>query len=156
MRILLENNLKPKQTIEFHWYAAEEFGLLGSQEIAVNYKRQKKDVVGMLQLDMIGYLANKDAPHIGLEIGRHVNSDINGLLHKLITEYAEAPLQDKSTNGGSDHASWAKVGYPAAYLQEAETNPNYHTDQDTIDTIDFDYLSKFVKLALAFATELSS
>ena len=35
-------------TIEFHWYAAEEAGLLGSQAIFQNYKTAGKNVVAML------------------------------------------------------------------------------------------------------------
>jgi leucyl aminopeptidase len=106
LRILLKNNFKPKRTIEFHWYAAEEFGLLGSQDIAVKYKEQKKDDVGMLQLDMIGYVANKDAPHIGLESSSYVNNDIKELLRQLIKDYAEIPLQEVDSKASSDHASW--------------------------------------------------
>ena len=43
-------------TIEFHWYAAEEAGLLGSQAIFTNYKNAGKNVVAMLQQDMTGYI----------------------------------------------------------------------------------------------------
>jgi leucyl aminopeptidase len=37
--------------IEFHWYAAEEGGLLGSQDIAAAYEKEGVDVRGMLQMD---------------------------------------------------------------------------------------------------------
>ena len=42
-------------TIEFHWYSAEEGGLLGSQAIFKEYERQGRDVKAMLQQDMTGY-----------------------------------------------------------------------------------------------------
>ena len=44
-------------TIEFHWYSAEEGGLLGSQAIFSEYSRQGRDVRAMLQQDMTGYVA---------------------------------------------------------------------------------------------------
>lgn len=43
-------------TIEFHWYSAEEGGLLGSQAIFSAYERQGRDVKAMLQQDMTGYV----------------------------------------------------------------------------------------------------
>lgn len=43
-------------TIEFHWYSAEEGGLLGSQAVFSQYKRDGRDVKAMLQQDMTGYV----------------------------------------------------------------------------------------------------
>ena len=61
LRVLLQSKdvIKGKadNTIEFHWYSAEEGGLLGSQAIFSNYSRQKRDVRAMLQQDMTGYVA---------------------------------------------------------------------------------------------------
>lgn len=48
------NNLL-ENTIEFHWYAAEEGGLRGSQDIFTQYKNAGRDIWAMLQQDMVGY-----------------------------------------------------------------------------------------------------
>lgn len=45
-----------QNTIEFHWYSAEEGGLLGSQAIFRSYEKQGRDVKAMLQQDMTGYV----------------------------------------------------------------------------------------------------
>lgn len=42
-------------TVEFHFYSAEEGGLLGSQAIFKKYSSENKKVVAMLQQDMTGY-----------------------------------------------------------------------------------------------------
>jgi leucyl aminopeptidase len=47
-------NFKPTRPVEFHWYSAEELGLLGSQPVAASYKKSGKKIVGMLQNDMTG------------------------------------------------------------------------------------------------------
>jgi leucyl aminopeptidase len=47
---------KATNTIEFHWYSAEEGGLLGSQAIFKQYEAQRRDVKAMLQQDMTGYV----------------------------------------------------------------------------------------------------
>lgn len=43
-------------TLEFHWYSAEEGGLLGSQAIFQQYAKDGRDVKAMLQQDMTGYV----------------------------------------------------------------------------------------------------
>lgn len=43
-------------TVEFHWYAAEEAGLLGSKAIFSEYNKQNRNVKAMLQQDMTGYI----------------------------------------------------------------------------------------------------
>ena len=59
LRVLLKSEAIIKgnasNTIEFHWYSAEEGGLLGSQAIFQAYASQKKDIKAMLQQDMTGY-----------------------------------------------------------------------------------------------------
>lgn len=40
--------------VEFHWYSAEEGGLLGSQAIAKRYESDGAKVKGMIQMDMTG------------------------------------------------------------------------------------------------------
>ena len=47
---------KAQNTIEFHWYSAEEGGLLGSQAIFSEYEKEGRDVKAMLQQDMTGYV----------------------------------------------------------------------------------------------------
>lgn len=34
-------------------------------------------------------------------------------------------------------------------------NPNIHSENDTIETLDFDYMLEFAKVAAAFVTELA-
>lgn len=59
LRVLLsDKNVvagKAQNTIEFHWYSAEEAGLLGSQAIFSEYEAQGRDVKAMLQQDMTGF-----------------------------------------------------------------------------------------------------
>lgn len=53
---LKETKTQLEQTLEFHWYSAEEGGLLGSQAIFHQYERTGRDVVAMLQQDMTGFV----------------------------------------------------------------------------------------------------
>lgn len=49
-RVLVEGNFTPQRPVEFHWYSAEEGGLLGSQDIALEYEKEGRDVIAMLQV----------------------------------------------------------------------------------------------------------
>lgn len=152
--IALYSNYVPTKTVEFHAYAAEEMGLLGSRAIASEYKRNNKKVFGMMQLDMTGYNPNS-TNKIGV-ITNGVDAQLTEFSRKLITEYAKIGYINRTLFGGSsDHASWRSAGYRAIFPFEAVTNPHIHTVRDTIDKLDFKNAIEWVKLAVSFIVELS-
>ncbi|KAG6822782.1 hypothetical protein H0H92_012618, partial [Tricholoma furcatifolium] len=53
-RVLLANGFKPTTPVEFHWYAAEEPGSLGSQAVAQSYKDASKQVKAMMPFVLTG------------------------------------------------------------------------------------------------------
>lgn len=76
-------------TVEFHWYSAEEGGMLGSQQIFSKYKDHKRDVKAMLQQDMTGY--TQGALNAGREeaIGvmvDYVDQGLTTFMKNVITE----------------------------------------------------------------------
>lgn len=84
-RILLQSDLiaqgNATNTLEFHWYSAEEGGLLGSQAIFKQYEEQHRDVKAMLQQDMTGYTADTIAAGKPVSVG-------------VITDYVDIGLTD--------------------------------------------------------------
>ena len=55
LRILAAAKYTPQNTLEFHFYAGEEGGMLGSKEVFESYKADKKNVLAMVNTDMAGY-----------------------------------------------------------------------------------------------------
>jgi len=150
---LLESGFIPKKTIEFHWYAAEEVGLRGSQDIAEAYLEQGVDVVSMLNFDVVGY-------HTGTNriAFRHdyTDSDLNTFISLVVEEYLDFTLTDGECGYAcSDHASWNRFGFPAAFFKESVSFPDMHTDRDTFNRVDFVQIREFVKLALGYLIELA-
>jgi bacterial leucyl aminopeptidase len=144
----------PKKTIEWHVYAAEELGLLGSREIANEYKSNGAKVFAMMQLDMTGYNPSQ-INKIGL-VTNGVDPNLNVFIRKLVNEYLKIGFVDRTLFGGSsDHASWRSAGYSACFPFEARTNPHIHTARDTIDKLDFKNGIEWVKLGVSFLVELS-
>jgi len=148
------SNFVPKKTVEWHAYAAEEMGLLGSRAIASAYKTQNKKVMGMVQFDMTGY-APRDKNPIGV-ITNGVDPALTELTRKLITEYGKIGFINRTLFGGtSDHASWRSAGYRAAFPFEAVTNPHIHTARDTMAQLNFKNGIDWVKLGVSFIVECS-
>jgi leucyl aminopeptidase len=160
IRILMQNNFKPKRTIQFMGYAAEEVGLLGSKDIANSYKNKGLKVLGVMQLDMTlnKGTANKDI----VMMADYTNGAQNEFIGKLIDEYVKVPWgYSRCGYGCSDHASWTAAGFPASIPFEStmeDINRKIHTAQDTLQSAggDAKHAAKFAKLATAFVVELAN
>ena len=93
LRVLLESEAIMKgnasNTVEFHWYSAEEGGLLGSQAIFSAYEKEGRDVKAMLQQDMTGYthktIEAGEPESVGV-ITDFVNPALTEFIKKIITQ----------------------------------------------------------------------
>ncbi|KAJ3286123.1 hypothetical protein HDU79_006733 [Rhizoclosmatium sp. JEL0117] len=159
LRILIESKFIPSRPIEFHFYSAEEAGLLGSQKVAASYKQRQIDVAGVYHADETGYTPKGKVPVIGVSQD-YVDEELEGFLVVLLKEYVKGVDIVKTECGYacSDHASWTEAGYAATYLFDTrmEDGPEFvHGSGDTVSKISFEHMSRFVKLGLAFAVEMS-
>ncbi len=160
IRILMESNFKPKRTIQFMGYAAEEVGLLGSKEIASSYKARSARVIGVMQLDMTLRKGTPDKDIVMM--ADYTNNAQNEFIGRLIDEYVKVPWgYSRCGYGCSDHASWTANGFPASIPFEStmeDINRNIHTAKDTLESAggDAKHASKFAKLATAFVVELAN
>ncbi|KAG0255046.1 Leucine aminopeptidase 1 [Mortierella polycephala] len=156
-RALVNTGFRPHRPVEFHWYSAEEAGLLGSQDVAKSYERKSVDVLAMIQNDMTGYVGTKFPESYGIVVD-HVDDELTELVRVYAREYGDIPIREtKCGYACSDHASWAKAGYRSAFAIEgdfSDSSPYIHTSDDTVEHINFDHMKQFAKLALGFAVEL--
>lgn len=162
IRVALASGWKPKRTIKFMGYAAEEVGLRGSKAIANSFQAAGKNVVGVLQLDMTNYKSGS-VPDMQL-ITDYSSTELKTFFTSLFDTYL-APLGiTRSTYtcgyGCSDHASWTAAGYPSAMFFEAGDsagyNPKIHTANDTLANMGSSAANsvKFAKFGLAFLGEV--
>ncbi|WRT64463.1 uncharacterized protein IL334_001395 [Kwoniella shivajii] len=169
-RVLAGRGYQPAHgPVEFHWYSAEEAGLLGSQEIVAYKKGMNANVGAMIEFDMTAFVARNTTPHIVL-LENDADDKLTNWVIKLAEEYVDLPV-NVSTLGpgaGSDYMSWTKGGYPSAFAAEGdpqagglpgEFDKYVHTARDTIDVDDdtgyfsLEHMLEFSKLAVAFAVE---
>ncbi|XPS92192.1 Bacterial leucyl aminopeptidase [Ascochyta lentis] len=161
LRVLLtDEKVKSGQapnTIEFHWYAAEEGGLLESQAVFTDYKNKGRVVKAMLQQDMTGYVKPGITESVGV-ITDYVDVGLSTFIKKVITAYCTIPyVETKCGYACSDHASASKAGYPSAFVIESameNTSKYIHTAQDTLSTVSFSHMLEHAKMTVGLAYEL--
>ncbi|KAF2149950.1 Zn-dependent exopeptidase [Myriangium duriaei CBS 260.36] len=165
LRVLLEDDKivqgKQENTIEFHWYSAEEGGLLGSQAIFQSYEKAGRKVRAMLQQDMTGFVQKTidagEPESVGV-ITDFVDPGLTSFIKKVITSYCDIPyIETKCGYACSDHASASKAGYPSAFVIESDfkySDNKIHTTEDKIEYLSFDHMLQHARLTLGLAYEL--
>lgn len=154
-RILMQQNIQLDRTLEIHGYAAEELGLIGSQEIARTYRERDADVLAMMQLDMSLYKPT-GAPDMIYFVTSNTSPGFNFQLEQLADLYTgvrvgRGPLL---RGGRSDHISWSLQGFATAFPFEDPKayNSQIHTAKDTIENSgQFGQAAAFAKLAVAYS-----
>ncbi|ORX40633.1 hypothetical protein BD324DRAFT_611586 [Kockovaella imperatae] len=160
-RALATANFTPSRPVEFHFYSAEEGGLLGSQAVAKDYEDRGVKVRGMMHMDMTAWV-KKGTEEVAAIMEDNTDPALTDFVEALIVEYLSIPAaRTKCGYACSDHASFTKAGYQAACASEStfdNINHNIHSTQDTIDhpEFSFSHMKEFSKLAVAFAVELGS
>ena len=159
IRVLMNNSYQPQKTLKFMAYAAEEVGLLGSKEIAADYKNRNVNVVGVMQLDMTNFKGDESLDIVLMK--DFTNQEQNKFIGSIIDHYVPGINWgfDKCGYGCSDHASWHTQGFPASMPFEATMktmNHRIHTSDDTLAQSgnSASHALKFAKMAIGYVVEL--
>ncbi|KAG5921183.1 hypothetical protein E4U53_003826 [Claviceps sorghi] len=173
-RVLADSGFVPLNgPVEFHWYAAEEGGLLGSQAVARDKKESGARIGAMLNLDMTAFVARNATETVGL-VQTQADAPLTQRATDLANEYLSIPakIYKMQSDAGSDYMSFTKLGYPATFATEGdpsaaagsmgEFDPYVHAVNDRLDiddetrTFSFDHMARFSELSIAFAIEQAS
>ncbi|KAI9832713.1 MAG: Leucine aminopeptidase 1 [Phylliscum demangeonii] len=186
LRVLLRSDKirkgEAENTVEFHWYSAEEGGLLGSQAIFSAYEQAGREVVAMLQQDMTGYVQKTLDAGLQESVGvieDFVDLALTDFVKTIITTVSPDPDPDPDPDpataaellycdipyvttrcgyGCSDHASAYKAGYPSAFVIESDfrfSDDHIHTTDDVLAYLSFDHMLQHAKLTLGLVYELA-
>jgi hypothetical protein len=143
--------MQPDRTVLFALWDAEEIGLVGSERYAQEAKARGDQIIAAINLDMIGW--NSGDP--GMLVASYDPWGGSWLEDRLLqlAPALELPLDAMPyAMGRSDHVSFATKGYESVMLIEHygnDFNPYYHSSDDTIENIDFDYMTAITRLAAA-------
>lgn len=158
IRVLVAKNFRPRRSLKFMAYAAEEVGLVGSKAIAADFQARAVNVVGVLQLDMTNYKSTDSTFDISI-INDFTNAAQNQFVRELIWNY-QPSLTIADANCGyscSDHASWTNKGFPASFPFEPRSNPTIHTTGDTLAQSgnNAGHAVKYSRIAVSYIGELA-
>ena len=148
-------------TIVYALWDEEEQGLLGSNYYAQQAKINNESILGVINLEMLGYDSDNDT-----KFDIHSNSDPNSLLLKdsliSIINSQGLSLMPHIINPGSpasDHSSFWNQNYGAVVFGESffggDGNPAYHQANDRINLFNIPYFKELSKLSVAILASLA-
>lgn len=132
-------------SIEFVGFTAEELGCLGSLRYVHDEYVKNSDIQFALNFDVIG--ANVDNNKVRVSYSRD-SLNVADLISSLMSRYTDLlPQVYESTL--SDQYSFEQYGFPSIGIYQVGIPPNWHRPTDLISTLDFEYLSKIIKVSTA-------
>lgn len=145
---------KFKYTIVYGFWDEEEQGLIGSAYYAKVAKSSNMNIMGALNMDMIGYDSDNDHKfEIHTKAGASLT--MSDKLQQINTAYTFnlTPIVKNPGTDRSDHASFWTQGYPAIHFSEAffsgDGNPQYHKSTDRINLFNLPYYYQLSRLSLS-------
>lgn len=162
------NPIKPKRSVLFLFFAAEEKGLLGSEWFAANPTVPLDRVILQVQLDMVGRdeeaKASDKVPEEKAEDNRDTLHVVGSKRHSLELDpwvhAVNAPVglrfeyDEEDVYERSDQYSFGKRGVPVVFFFSG-FHADYHQPTDTPDRINFSKLLRVTQLVYALAFEVA-
>ena len=139
----------PKRSVLFVIHGAEERGLLGSRYFSVHPTIPIKNIIAVLNGDMIGRNNIDSAAILGFKPPHRNSLDLvnmalaankEGPNFKLDTTWDEV-THIEGWYFRSDHLPYARLGIPAI-MYSSLLHPDYHTPQDNAENINYPKLKK--------------
>jgi len=174
----------PGRTIRLVFFVLEEPPAfrtkhMGSYVYAKEAKVKNENIKAMICLEMLGYYTDKkggqtfplplmnlmysSTPDFIAVVGNLTSRNLVDAVRTSLTQRSSVPVETLSTVSFvpgvdfSDHWSFWKMGYPAVMITDTAfyRNPNYHTERDTINTLDFNRMTELLKGLLQVACDIS-
>jgi len=143
-------------TIRLITFCGEEQGLYGSQALATQYVNAKASILGMWNLDMIGWVDSKYGVTVTFDADK-VTSSFTADSKTVVKTYISSAVIGSATGCCSDQQPFYEAGYPTASFFETPTNtvvyPYYHKTTDTYDKINYNQVALVTQAALAVVME---
>ncbi len=151
-------------TVRFVHFTGEEQGLWGSYKYSDQCAAAKDDIVGVFQMDMIGYCGKP-----GNRVDIHDGEDANGS-HSLVVALTRAAAQYKldlkvvdthnhAVDNRSDHAGFIDHGWKAVLISIEFTDdgfdPNYHTLRDKVSALKLTYMVDIIRMTIAATADMA-
>lgn len=148
-RYYSNNHIKEKYNFLFICFSGEELGLLGSKKYCENPTIDLKKVNCMINMDMIGRLA--DSTHKLIIYGVGTAPDFVPMIDKIPTEFTIK--KDSSGIGPSDQTSFYLKDIPVLHFFTGQ-HADYHKPSDDIEKINYFGEAAILEYIIEMITEI--
>jgi len=177
-------SFSPGRTLKLIFFFLEEPPVfrtehMGSYVYAKEAKARNENIKSMMCLEMVGYFSEQKGgqtyplplmnmmypttPNFIAVVGNLSSRNLVNNVKNSLKNASGIPVETLTTVSVvpgvdfSDHRSFWKMGYPAVMITDTAfyRNPNYHTESDAIDTLDFHTMSNLLQGLLQAAKDLT-
>ncbi len=154
-RIIRKERFRPKHTIRFVAFAAEELGLHGSLYQAGEDAAAGSKIAMMINYDMISYIADPSATPWLVNIIHYDNSVAlrNEAAELCAVNSTLASYSDNTSYNRSDSYAYYVNGFKALFFHQSDIETTYHTSGDRVSVGNFDYCREIVKASFALVVD---
>lgn len=151
-RCLTNSKDRPKRSVLFVLFGAEEMGLLGSRHFAKNLPFPAANAVAMLNFDMVGRLNETKSVVVG---GTGTSKETESILNELSAQSKLKLSYSPEGFGASDHASFYAENIPVMFFSTG-AHSDYHTPADSPDKINYEGIAELADFAEILALNLAN
>ena len=151
----------PKRSMLLALWTAEEMGLIGSRMFVEDPAVPLEQIIYNLNIDGAGYNDTTKVTIVGLE-----RTDAQPLFETAVQEFGleaiPSPVPELNLFNRSDNVHFARKGIPAPTFSLGFTSFNeelqyfYHQPTDESDTVDFDYVTNYVRAYVLAAQKIAN
>ena len=147
LKIFAAPTVRPRRSILFIWFSAEEWGLLGSQWYVAHPVVPLEKTVAMLNLDMTGRTDDENIANC-YGVGTVAGNVFAPIVDRAMKTTDGFKLNvDVNYGDGSDHVPFAGKKIPICGFGEKGPCPDYHQVTDHVEKIAFPYMVKIARAA---------
>lgn len=139
-------NLNTKTSVRFVSFDQEELGLVGSEHYAKQIASTRAQIVGVVNMDMIGYNSKNDGAIHVMDCDRPDSKSLSQVALAVNTSLGLGLRRIAACTDRSDHASFWDQNIPAIVISEnffgGDSNRCYHQQCDKINMLNEPYFEK--------------
>ena len=144
----LLSNFNMDYTVKFIAFDEEEDWMIGSYAYVDSAYAKGDSIMGVLNLDMIGFDPNSLNIYNLYTNNASVSLSSGFISASYIYQVPVLPVETISETTASDHLPFWQKGYKALFAIERTFNYYYHTQQETYDKLKLSYLTNIVKASI--------
>jgi hypothetical protein len=145
-------DLSLKNTIRFVAFDEEERGLIGSKAYAKELARTGEiSKVTVFNIEMTGYDSDSDGAFHSIDCDENTSGTLTQSVMAAISGENIALAKTDACTNRSDHAVFWEYDRPAIVISQnffgGDDNPCYHRSCDTVQKVNWDYMTKMTQAA---------